>query len=79
LIEAAGCSVLDRVEELSVWRTLDVLDGTIGLGRSIAHAVENSRISQQKANDWLQEQRARDARGHFYATMPKVMIVAARR
>lgn len=79
LIEAAGCTVLDRVEELSVWRSLDVLDGTIGLERSIAHAVEHGRVSEQKADDWLREQRARDARGRFYAMMPKVMIVATRR
>jgi SAM-dependent methyltransferase len=78
MIEAAGCSVLDRVEELSVWRTLDVLDDTIGLERSIAHAVENGRISSAAADGWLREQRALDERGDFYATMPKILIVATR-
>jgi SAM-dependent methyltransferase len=78
LLEAAGCTVHDRVEELSVWRSLDVLDGTIGLERSIAHAVASGRVSQPKADHWIREQRARDARGRFYATMPKVMLVATR-
>jgi SAM-dependent methyltransferase len=78
LLEAAGCVVLDRVEELSVWRSLDVLDGTVGLDRSIAHAVRNGRVSQQAADRWLGEQRARDALGIFYAMMPKVLLVARR-
>jgi SAM-dependent methyltransferase len=78
LVEAAGCTVLDRVEELSVWRSLDVLDEVIGLERSITHAVENGRVSREKADRWVREQRARDALGHFYATMPKVMFVATR-
>jgi SAM-dependent methyltransferase len=79
LVETAGCTVLDRVEELSVWRSLDVLDEVIGLERSIAHAVGNGRVSQRTADDWLREQRAREALGHFYAKMRKVMIVATRR
>jgi SAM-dependent methyltransferase len=78
LLEAAGCTVLDRVEELSVWRSLDVVDGTIGLERSIAHAVEHGRVSLLQADRWLHEQRARDAVGQFYAKMPKVMLVATR-
>jgi SAM-dependent methyltransferase len=78
LLEAAGCVVLDRVEELSVWRSLDVLDGTVGLDRSIGHAVQNGRVSQHVADRWLGEQRTRDALGIFYATMPKVLLVAGR-
>jgi SAM-dependent methyltransferase len=79
LLEIAGCTVLDRVEELSVWRRLAVLDEVIGLERSIAHGVENGRVSRQEAERWLQEQRARDSFGNFYAMMPKVMLVATRR
>lgn len=79
LLEDAGCTVLDRVEELSVWRSLDVLDGTVGLERSIAHAVEHGRVSQPEGDRWLQEQRARDALGQFHARMPKVMLIATRR
>ena len=78
LVEAAGCTVLDRVEELSVWRTLEVLDGTIGLERSIAHAREHGRVSQEDATRWLREQRGRDTRGEFYAKMPNVTLVAMR-
>jgi SAM-dependent methyltransferase len=78
LLEAAGCVVLDRVEELSVWRSLAVLDGTVGLERSIAHVVQHERISRSAADRWLDEQRARDALGCFYATMPKVLFVARR-
>lgn len=79
LIEAAGCTVLDRVEELSVWRDLGVLDGIIGLERSLVLAVELDRVSQPKADVWLREQRARDALGRFEARMPKVMVIATRR
>jgi SAM-dependent methyltransferase len=78
LLEVAGCAVLDRVEELSVWRSLDVLDGTVGLDRSINHAVQNGRISQHAAHKWIDEQRERDAAGMFHATMPKVLLVAQR-
>jgi SAM-dependent methyltransferase len=76
LLERAGCVVLDRVEELSVWRSLAVLDGTVGLDRSIANAVEHRRVSETAARRWLDGQRARDAREEFYATMPKVLVVA---
>jgi SAM-dependent methyltransferase len=78
LLETRGCVVLDRVEELSVWRHLDVLDGVIGLERSIASAVHAGRIAEQVADDWLAEQRARDALGIFHARMPKVLLVARR-
>lgn len=78
LLEGAGCLVLDRVEELSVWRSLGVLDGAIGLDRSVAAAVATGRVSAEVAEHWLREQRARDAAGTFLATMPKVMVVARR-
>jgi SAM-dependent methyltransferase len=78
LVEAAGCIVLDRVEELSVWRSLDVLDGVIGIDRSIANAVQRERVSQPAADSWFGEQRARDTAGTFHARMPKVLVVAHR-
>ena len=78
LLEAAGCIVLDRVEELSVWRSLDVLDGVVGIDRSLTSAVQHERISQSAADCWLAEQRARDAAGMFHGTMPKVLVVARR-
>ena len=71
--------MLDRVEELSVWRSLEVLDRVVGLAVSVEQAVAASRIDRLAAERWLDEQRAREARGEFSATMRKVMIVAAKR
>jgi SAM-dependent methyltransferase len=79
LIEEAGFEVLDRVEEMSVWRALDVLDRAIGVDASVQRAIAEHRIDGDEARAWLKEQRDRDARGLFYAMMPKVMIVARRR
>jgi len=76
LIEDAGCEVLDRVEELSIWRRLDRLDRVVGLASSIEKAVLARRISQEQADGWVAEQRERDARGIFRAAMPKILIVA---
>jgi SAM-dependent methyltransferase len=76
LVEQAGLEVLDRVEELSVWRQLDVLDRVIGVELALQRAVAADRISAEDARAWLDEQKARDDRGLFYATMPKVMVVA---
>jgi SAM-dependent methyltransferase len=79
LVEEAGLEVLDRVEELSVWRRLDVLDHVIGVEASVQRAVDADRISDDEARAWLDEQRDRDARGHFSAFMRKVMVVARQR
>jgi len=76
LVEEAGCEVLDRVEELSVWRSLAVLDRVIGLEASIARAVRARRISQEEADRWVAAQRERDARGEFRSRIPKVLVVA---
>jgi hypothetical protein len=76
LIEEAGCEVLDRVEELSVWRSLAVLDRVIGLEASIARAVGAGRISEEESDRWVAAQRQRDARGEFRSTIPKVLVVA---
>ena len=76
LVEEAGCEVLDRVEELSVWRSLAVLDRVIGLEASIARAVGAGRISEEEADRWVAAQRERDARGEFRSTIPKVLVVA---
>ena len=50
LLEAAGFDVLDRVEELSVWRSLDVLDRVVGLAVSVEQAVAASRIDRVAAD-----------------------------
>ena len=39
LVEAAGFDVLDRVEEMSVWRSLDMLDGVVGVESSVDGAI----------------------------------------
>jgi len=76
LIEDAGCDVLDRVEELSVWRSLAVLDRVVGIDASVVRAIDAGRVGQEEADRWVAEQRTREANGEFYATMPKVLIVA---
>lgn len=79
LVEDAGLEVLDRVEELSVWRDLDVLDRVIGVEASVQRAVAAHRIGGDEARAWLDEQKRRDSRGLFYATMPKIMVVGRQR
>jgi ubiquinone/menaquinone biosynthesis C-methylase UbiE len=76
LLESAHCDVLDRVEELSVWRSLDTVDRVTNLETSVERAVAAQRISKQDADEWVAQQRSRTALGTFRATMPKVLIVA---
>jgi SAM-dependent methyltransferase len=76
LFELAGCDVLDRVEELSVWRRFAVLDRVIGVQASIDRAVRVGRASRLEAERWLLEERDRDARGKFQSIIPKVLILA---
>jgi SAM-dependent methyltransferase len=75
-LEGAGCQILDRVEELSIWRSLDTLDMVIGLRSSIDRAVEAGRIGGDEAEQWVQRQTARQARGEFLAMASKVLMVA---
>ena len=79
LLEAVGCDVMDRVEELSVWRTLAELDQAIGIDTAILRAVEAGRISAAGADDWLAHQRERDAHDEFRSTIPKILVVAMKR
>jgi len=77
LIEDAGCEVTDRVEELSVWRSLEVLDRiTGGIDGAVRAAAAAGRVCRGEAEAWLVEQHAREGRGAFLALMPKVMVVA---
>jgi SAM-dependent methyltransferase len=76
LIEDTGCLVLDRVEELSVWRSLATLNVVIDLPAAIARAVAARRIRDEEAQQWVERQEARERRGEFYSTIPKVLIVA---
>ena len=79
LLEEAGCDVRDRLEELSVWRSLKVLDAVIGLRESVQRAVAAGRIDEQGAGAWLDEQISRENDGTFNATIPKVLVVAVKR
>jgi hypothetical protein len=79
LLEGAGCDVLDRVEELSVWRSLNVLDVVLGLAASVERAVNEGRTSRSKAAQWIETQRAREVKGAFFATIPKILVVARKR
>jgi hypothetical protein len=76
LLEDAGCDVVDRVEELSVWRSIEVLDAVLGLQDSLEGAVDAARIGRREADAWVREQISREAMGAFYATIPKVLVVA---
>lgn len=76
LIEDTGCVVLDCVEELSVWRDFATLKVVIDLPAAINHAVTAGRVHEEEARRWMERQEARDRRGEFYSTIPKVLIVA---
>jgi SAM-dependent methyltransferase len=78
LVEGAGFDVVDRVEELSVWRNLAVLDRVINVEESVERAVGAGRIGRAEADGWLREQRDRESRGEYSSTLAKIMIVAAR-
>jgi len=79
LLDATGCQVLDRVEELSIWRSLDTLEKVTRFPWSVRGAVIAGRLDSEAATDWIEEQRTRDADGRFEAMLPKVLIVAQKR
>ncbi len=79
LFETAGVDVVDRVEVLSVWRSLEVLDRAIGLELSVERAVRAERISRSEADRWVADQRARESRGEFRSTFAKVLVVGQKR
>ncbi len=79
LLEQAGCDVLDRVEELSVWRSLARLENVAGFPMSVERAVAAGRLDATDATRWVDEQRARNAAGEFYALLPKIQVVAQKR
>ncbi|MGH9048339.1 MAG: methyltransferase domain-containing protein, partial [Acidimicrobiia bacterium] len=79
LLESLGCDVLDRVEELSVWRSLQRLERVTGVPAAVDGAVAAGRIDRSDAERWIDEQRQRDAEGQFYALMPKIQVIATKR
>lgn len=79
LLEGAGCEVLDRVEELSVWRSPATLERVAGFPDSVDRAVALGRLDHDSGRSWVREQRERDAAEQFKATIPKVLVVAKKR
>jgi len=79
LLENLGCDVLDRVEELSVWRSLATLERVAGFPASVDRAVAAGRLDRDDADRWVSEQQQREATGQFYALMPKMQVVAKKR
>jgi SAM-dependent methyltransferase len=77
-VEAAGFVVLDRVEELSVWRSFNTLRSVIDLDGAIARGVADGRVHDAAASAWHARQAANHANGEFLSLMPKVQIVAER-
>jgi hypothetical protein len=80
LLHDAGCEVIDRIEELSVWRTLGVLEAILGgVAKACAAAVAAGRVDHETASRWLEEQDRREREDAFVAYMPKILVVARRR
>jgi ubiquinone/menaquinone biosynthesis C-methylase UbiE len=79
LLEESGCDVLDRVEELSVWRSLVTLERVTGFAAAVDRAVAAGRLDRGDADRWIHEQRALEAVGRFRARIPKVLVVATKR
>jgi SAM-dependent methyltransferase len=75
LIEAAGCRVLDRIEELSVWHSLADIDHVLGPG-AVEWAVRAGRIQPEQAAEWLGTQRQREEESRLVGTVPKVLVIA---
>jgi SAM-dependent methyltransferase len=79
LLENLGCDVLDRVEELSAWRSLATLERVAGFPAAVERAVVAGRVDRDDADRWVDEQRQREAAGQFYALMPKIQLIAMKR
>ena len=79
LLEDLGCDVLDRVEELSVWRSLATLERVAGFPAAVERAVAAGRVDRGDADRCVGEQRQREAIGQFYALIPKIQFIAMKR
>ena len=79
LLEEHGCDVVDRVEELSVWRSLATLELVADFPASVDRAVATGRLGRRDADEWIREQRQRDATGQFYAVISKIQVIATKR
>jgi SAM-dependent methyltransferase len=75
LIGAAGCEVLDRVEERSWW-DFAAFERVTNPEQSLARAVARSAAPREEADRWLAEQKRRGEAGDFRAEIAKVLWVA---
>ena len=76
LVERAGCDVVDRVEELSVWSSLDLAEQLISVTAGLQRQVDRGLMTADEAAARLAEQEDRDRHGRFRATTVKVLICA---
>jgi len=76
LVEDAGCVVMDRVEECSVWSSLADAERVVGVSAALKRRIDEGAFTRDEARSWLAEQQARDREGRFRATLAKVLIVA---
>jgi len=79
LIEDGGCEILDRIEELSVWRSLSTLERVAGFPAAVDRAVVAGRLDARDGQAWIEEQRRLEDSGAFHATIAKILVVATRR
>jgi ubiquinone/menaquinone biosynthesis C-methylase UbiE len=75
MLVAAGCTVVDRVEERSWW-SFEEFERITNLHHSIDRAVAAGKIGANDAQQWIVEQRERAAAGVFRAEIMKVLWVA---
>jgi len=76
LVERAGCEVVDRVEELSVWTSLPLAERLISVSAGLRRAVRRGHFTEEQAAAWLDEQETKERVGRFRGTVAKVLIVA---
>jgi SAM-dependent methyltransferase len=76
LVERAGCDVLDRVEELSVWTSLPLAERLISVSAGVQRAVRRGRFTEEQGVAWLAEQQDKERDRRFRGTIAKVLIVA---
>jgi SAM-dependent methyltransferase len=75
LLGAAGCTILDRVEERSWW-TFSEFERNTNLYSSLDRAVSTGIASRREVDLWLQTQRERAAIDDFRAELVKILWVA---
>jgi SAM-dependent methyltransferase len=75
LLSAAGCSVVDRVEERSWWSFRDFVRIT-RLEQSLERAVVAGVVPRATVQQWLTEQRRLADAGEFRAEIAKLLWVA---